>query len=157
MKSKKFPVAVLFMAACGLVAAAAEPNPLAVPLAADKPLYLDTAAPVDLRVADLVSRMTLEEKGAALNHNGPDVERFGLRSDKWNQCLHGVVWTQPTTMFPVSIAMAATWDTNLVQQEAVAISDEARTRGSFTARRSSTSAAIPIGAASTSVTAKTRS
>ena len=126
MKSKKFPLAVLFMAACGLAAAAAEPNPLTVPFAAEKPLYLDTAAPVDPRVADLVSRMTLEEKGVALNHNGPDVERFGLRSDKWNQCLHGVVWTQPTTMFPVSIAMAATWDTNLVQQEAVAISDEAR-------------------------------
>jgi beta-glucosidase len=29
-------------------------------------------------------------------------------------------------MFPVSIAMAATWDTNLVHEEAVAISDEAR-------------------------------
>lgn len=105
---------------------AAEPNPLTVPLAAEKPLYLNVDAPIDARVADLVSRMTLEEKGVALNHNGPDLDRFGLRSDKWNQCLHGVWWTEPTTMFPVSIAMAATWDTNLVYQEAVAISDEAR-------------------------------
>ncbi|HEX3627197.1 MAG TPA: glycoside hydrolase family 3 C-terminal domain-containing protein [Verrucomicrobiae bacterium] len=103
-----------------------EPNPLTVPLAAQKPLYLDTHASVDARVADLVSRMTLEEKGIALDHDGPDLERFGLRSDKWNQCLHGVWWTEPTTMFPVSIAMAATWDTNLVHAEAVAISDEAR-------------------------------
>lgn len=105
---------------------AGEPNPLTVPLAAEKPLYLNTDATVDARVADLVSRMTLEEKGIALDHDGPDLERFGLRSDKWNQCLHGVVWTEPTTMFPVSIAMAATWDTNLVHVEAVAISDEAR-------------------------------
>ena len=105
---------------------AGEPNPLTVPLGAQKPLYLDTNAPVDARVADLVSRMTLEEKGIALDHDGPDLERFGLRSDKWNQCLHGVMWTEPTTMFPVSIAMAATWDTNLVHKEAVAISDEAR-------------------------------
>lgn len=103
-----------------------EPNPFAVPLAAQKPLYLNTRASVDARVADLVSRMTLEEKAAALDHDGPDLERFGLRSDKWNQCLHGVWWTEPTTMFPVSIAMAATWDTNLVHAEAVAISDEAR-------------------------------
>jgi beta-glucosidase len=105
---------------------AGEPNPLTVPLAAQKPLYLDTNATVDARVSDLVSRMTLEEKAAALDHVGPDLTRFGLRSDKWNQCLHGVVWTEPTTMFPISIAMAATWDTNLVHEEAVAISDEAR-------------------------------
>ncbi len=105
---------------------APEPNPLTVPLAATKPLYLNVHAPVDARVADLVSRMTLEEKAIALDHDGPDLKRFGLRSDKWNQCLHGVWWTEPTTMFPVSIAMAATWDTNLVHSEAVAISDEAR-------------------------------
>jgi beta-glucosidase len=116
------PIVVLL----SLRSLAGEPNPFTVPLAAQKPLYLDTNAPVDVRVADLVSRMTLEEKGIALDHDGPDLQRFGLRSDKWNQCLHGVMWTEPTTMFPVSIAMAATWDTNLVHQEAVAISDEAR-------------------------------
>jgi beta-glucosidase len=126
MKLKKLLRVVLLAATCSLAAAAPEPNPLIVPLAAEKPLYLNTDAPLDRRVADLVARMTLEEKGVALNHNGPDLERFGLRADKWNQCLHGVVWTEPTTMFPVSIAMAATWDTDLVCQEATAISDEAR-------------------------------
>jgi beta-glucosidase len=121
---------VLAMMAAWRVSAAApaapEPNPLTAPLAAEKPLYLNTDAPVEQRVADLVGRMTLEEKAQSLDHVGPDLERFGLRSDKWNQCLHGVVWTEPTTMFPVPIAMAATWDTNLVHEEAVAISDEAR-------------------------------
>lgn len=122
---KKYLLVTLHLAA-GFAAIAAEPNPLTAPLAAQKPTYLDTSKSVDERVADLVSRLTLEEKGVVLNHNGPDVDRIGLRSDKWNQCLHGVVWTQPTTTFPVSIAMAATWDTNLVYQEATAISDEAR-------------------------------
>ena len=105
---------------------AAEPNPLTAPLAAEHPLYLKTDAPLDQRVADLVSRMTLEEKAMALDHDGPDLARFGLRSDKWNQCLHGVGWTEPTTMFPVPIAMAATWDPALVHDVAAAISDEAR-------------------------------
>jgi len=54
------------------------------------------------------------------------VERLGIKSDKWNQCLHGVCWDRPTTMFPVSIAMAATWNPALVHEEATAISDEAR-------------------------------
>src|SRR6195952_2618884 len=73
---------------------------------ADKPLYLDYTKPVDARVKDLISRMTLEEKAQYLNHVGPEIPRFGIKSDKWNQALHGVVWTRPTTMFPVSIAMA---------------------------------------------------
>ncbi|PWU22136.1 MAG: family 3 glycosyl hydrolase [Verrucomicrobia bacterium] len=120
------PCLVLIAAGAGLGCFADEPDPLRVPLAAEKPLYLNINAPIAQRVADLVSRMSLEEKAIALNHNGPDLERFGLRSDKWNQCLHGVWWDRPTTMFPVSIAMAATWDTKLVHDEAVAISDEAR-------------------------------
>jgi beta-glucosidase len=122
----RVPLLLALAQAVILSGTAAEPNPLTVPLAAEKPIYLDVKAPVDARVADLVSRMTLEEKAVALNHNGPDLARFGLRSDKWNQCLHGVCWNQPTTMFPVSIAMAATWDTDLVYKEATAISDEAR-------------------------------
>jgi beta-glucosidase len=93
---------------------------------ADKPLYLDYTKPVEERVKNLISRMTLEEKAEYLNHVGPDIPKFGIKSDKWNQSLHGVVWTRPTTMFPVSIAMAATWDTKLVHTEAAAISDEAR-------------------------------
>lgn len=90
------------------------------------PVYLDTSRPVEERVQDLISKLTLEEKATLLNHNGPEVQRFGIRADKWNQCLHGVWWNRPTTMFPVSIALAATWDTNLVHEVASAISDEAR-------------------------------
>ncbi|MGA2584604.1 MAG: glycoside hydrolase family 3 C-terminal domain-containing protein [Tepidisphaeraceae bacterium] len=88
--------------------------------------YLNPDLPFDVRVHDLIGRLTLEEKADLLNHLGPEVTRFNILSDRWNQCLHGVWWTRPTTMYPVSIALAATWDTDLVHQEADAISDEAR-------------------------------
>ena len=89
----------------------------------ETPLFRDPAQPVQKRVEDLISRLTLEEKATLLNHRGPEVERFGIKSDRWNQCLHGVWWDRPTTMFPVSIAMAATWDPLLVHQVATAISE----------------------------------
>jgi len=107
-------------------APAPEPHPTRAPLAAENPKYLDVKLSVDERVADLVARMTLEEKAMSLDHVGPNIDRIGLRSDKWNQCLHGVVWTEPTTMFPVSIAMAATWNTPLIHEVAIVISNEAR-------------------------------
>lgn len=88
--------------------------------------YLDPSQPVEKRVEDLISRLTIEEKAILLNHKGPVVERFSIKSDSWNQCLHGVVWNRPTTMFPVSIAMAATWNTKLIHEVATVISDEAR-------------------------------
>jgi beta-glucosidase len=94
--------------------------------ASESAVWRDPNRPAEERVRDLISRLTLEEKATLLNHNGPDVERFGIRSDKWNQCLHGVWWDRPTTMFPVSIAMAATWDPALIHEVATAISDEAR-------------------------------
>ncbi len=94
--------------------------------AEEPPLFRDPTQPLEARVRDLIGRLTLEEKATLLDHNGPDVERFGIRSDKWNQCLHGVCWDRPTTMFPVSIALAASWDPQLVHEVATAISDEAR-------------------------------
>jgi len=91
------------------------------------PIYLDPSQPIDARVADLVSRMTFEEKAAQLFHGaGPNprlqIPAFG----GWNQCLHGVWSTRSTTLFPVPIALASTWDPDLIHTVADAISDEAR-------------------------------
>jgi beta-glucosidase len=108
---------LLSLLASVLLAAAADEPP---------PLYRDPDQPVEARVTDLLRTLTLEEKAALLNHDGPDVARVGLRGDKWNQCLHGVCWDRPTTMFPVPIALAATWDADLVHTVASTISDEAR-------------------------------
>ena len=96
-------------------------------VAADEPpRFRDPALPLESRLDDLIGRLTLEEKAALLDHDGPTVERFQIRADHWNQCLHGVCWDRPTTMFPVPIALAATWDAALVHNVAAAISDEAR-------------------------------
>ena len=51
----------------------------------------------------------------------------------WNQSLHGIVWTQPTTMFPVPISMAATWNPTLVHD--VAGASQTRAEPSITTGR----------------------
>ncbi|HMC57642.1 MAG TPA: glycoside hydrolase family 3 N-terminal domain-containing protein, partial [Candidatus Solibacter sp.] len=100
---------------------------LAVPIAAQQPIYLNPSQPVDRRVDDLIPRLTLEEKAALLCTTAPAIERLKIPvMNGWNQSLHGVVWTKPTTMFPVNIGMAATWDTVLIHDVAAAIADEAR-------------------------------
>ncbi len=111
----KFAAALVFLRLCFL-------HDL---FAADAP-YLDPGLPVEKRVADLISRLTPEEKAILLNHRGPAIERLHIRADQWNQCLNGVKWDRPTTLFPTCIAMAATWDVNLVHETAKALSDEAR-------------------------------
>lgn len=105
---------------------ASEPDPLTAPEALNHPAYLNPSAPLEERVRDLMGRMTLEQKAQALDHKGPVLQRFGLRSDKWNQCLNGVQWSLPTTLFPICIALGATWDPPLVKEVANALSDEAR-------------------------------
>lgn len=92
----------------------------------EAPLYLDIAKPVDDRVRDLLGRLTLEEKALLLDHKGPTVARFNIRSDQWNQCLNGVKWDRPSTLFPICLGMAATWNTSLVHDIATVLSDEAR-------------------------------
>jgi len=96
--------------------------------AGTEPPYLDPAQPIDKRVDDLISKMTLEEKAAELDHETSGIPRLKVPEwGGWNQCLHGVMSkSRTTTLFPVSIAMGATWDPALVHEETVAISDEAR-------------------------------
>ncbi len=91
------------------------------------PAYLDPTQPIDVRVDDLVSRMSFEEKAAQLFHGAGINERLQIPAfGGWNQCIHGVWSTRPTTLFPVPIALASTWDPALIQTVADAISDEAR-------------------------------
>src|SRR5919198_996659 len=96
-------------------------------LPAQPPVYLDSSQPLGRRVDDLISRLTLAEKISLLGTTAPAIERLKIEPmNGWNQSLHGIVWTQPTTMFPVPIAMAATWNTSLVREVAAAIADEGR-------------------------------
>ena len=94
---------------------------------AQQPIYLDPSQPIDKRVDDLISRLKLEEKTSLLSTTAPANERLKIPAmNGWNQSLHGIVWTKPTTMFPVNIAMAATWDVQLIHDVAAAIADEGR-------------------------------
>ncbi|MEI7421490.1 MAG: glycoside hydrolase family 3 C-terminal domain-containing protein [Prolixibacteraceae bacterium] len=96
------------------------------PETSGKPAYQDTNQSFEKRTKDLISLLSVEEKAMLLDHKGPELERLNILSDKWNQCLHGVVWNKPTTMFPIPTAMGATWDPALIHEVANAISDEAR-------------------------------
>jgi beta-glucosidase len=92
-----------------------------------QPVYLDPANSLDGRVEDLIGRLTLAEKISLLGTTAPAIDRLRIPAmNGWNQSLHGIVWTEPTTMFPVPIAMAATWDPTLVHDVAAAIADEGR-------------------------------
>ncbi|MDW5267669.1 MULTISPECIES: glycoside hydrolase family 3 C-terminal domain-containing protein [Acidobacteriaceae] len=91
------------------------------------PAYVDPSKPVEQRIADLISRMTLEEKAEQLNHLNTGIPRLHVPMwGGWNQTLHGVWSKEPTTLFPAPIAMGATWDPDLVHSIADAMSDEAR-------------------------------
>jgi beta-glucosidase len=92
-----------------------------------RPAYLDPSKPIEQRVADLIGRMTLEEKAQQLNHLNTGIPRLKIAPwGGWNQTLHGVWSKQPTTLFPAPIAMGATWDPALVHTITDAMSDEAR-------------------------------
>ncbi|HLK66384.1 MAG TPA: glycoside hydrolase family 3 C-terminal domain-containing protein [Bryobacteraceae bacterium] len=98
-------------------------------IAQQKPLYKDPAAPLDKRVADLVSRMTLEEKISQLMNDSAAIDRLDVPAyNWWNECLHGVARAGRATVYPETIGMAATWDAALLQRVSTAISDEARAK-----------------------------
>ena len=93
------------------------------------PAYKDFTLPIEARVDDLVSRMSLEEKVAQMLYNAPAIKRLDVpQYNWWNECLHGVGRAGIATVFPQAIGLAATWNTGLMQRVAVAISDEARAK-----------------------------
>src|SRR4249919_3263709 len=73
----------------------------------------DPSLPIETRVNDVVSRLTLEEKVKQMLNATPAIPRLGIPAyDWWNETLHGVARTPfKVTSYPQAIAMAATWDT----------------------------------------------
>ena len=93
-----------------------------------QPAYLDPTLPVEVRVADLVSRMTLEEKASQVVHQAKAIPRLGIPTyNWWSEALHGVI-TGDVTVFPEPIGLAATFDAPLVHEMGAAIGTEARAR-----------------------------
>lgn len=81
------------------------------------------------RARELVAQMTLPEVIAQLKYDAPAIERLGVPAyNWWNECLHGVARAGAATVFPQAIAMAASFNDELMFRVADAISDEARAK-----------------------------
>ena len=62
--------------------------------------FQDPKLPLDNRIADLVSRLTLEEKSQQMMNDAPAVKRLSiLPYSWWNEALHGVARTGKATVF----------------------------------------------------------
>jgi len=86
------------------------------------------------RAAALVSLMTLGEKISQLGSSSPAIARLGISAyGWWSEALHGVM-SSGCTVFPQAIALASTWDPNLIHQVTTAISDEARVKSNTTGK-----------------------
>lgn len=89
--------------------------------------FMNSSISVDERVADLISRLTMDEKVNQLMNNTAAIDRLGiLPYSYWNEALHGVGRSGVATVFPQAIGLGATFDKDLAYRVSSAISDEAR-------------------------------
>ncbi|EEF43058.1 beta-D-xylosidase 1 [Ricinus communis] len=93
--------------------------------------------PIHVRVRDLISRLTLQEKIRLLVNNAAAVPRLGIQGyEWWSEALHGVSNVGPgvkfggafpgATSFPQVITTAASFNQSLWEQIGRVVSDEAR-------------------------------
>ena len=88
--------------------------------------YMDSKLSPEERAADLVHRMTLQEKASQLVNQSRAIPRLNVPAyDWWSEALHGVA-VDGTTEFPEPVGLAATFDTPRIHEMATAISMEAR-------------------------------
>jgi beta-glucosidase len=118
MHKSWLPIAAVFA-----LALAAHP---ALPQSADQPAYLNPQLAAEQRAADLVHRMTLEEKASQLVNQARAIPRLRVPAyDWWSEALHGVM-VNGTTEFPEPIGLAATFDPASIHRMAIDISIEGR-------------------------------
>jgi beta-glucosidase len=92
-------------------------------------LFQNPSLPIEQRVADLVGRMTPEEKVSEMTMTAAAIPRLGIPEYTWwNEGLHGVARSGIATVFPQAIGLAATWDTSLMHSVGDTISTEARAK-----------------------------
>ena len=91
--------------------------------------FRNTALPIEQRVNDLVSRMTLEEKVSQLIDRAAPIPRLDVPAyNWWNEGLHGIARSGYATLFPQAIGNAATWDVPLLHSIGTVVSIEARAK-----------------------------
>lgn len=85
--------------------------------------------PVENRIKDLLSRLTLQEKISLFGFNNKGVPRLDMPAyNWWNEGLHGVARAGLATVFPQAIGLAATFNDSLMETVADVISTEARAK-----------------------------
>ena len=91
--------------------------------------YKNEALALDIRVKDLLSELTLKEKVSLLGYRSQAVPRLNIPAyNWWNEGLHGVARAGEATVFPQAIALAATFNQDLIQSVSNVISTEARAK-----------------------------
>ena len=91
--------------------------------------YKNPDLPIDKRVDDLVSRMTIEEEASQMGYASPAIPRLGIPYyNWWSEGLHGFGRAGRATVFPQAIGAAATWDTDLIRKTGEVISTEGRAK-----------------------------
>ncbi len=122
------PIAMVALVLAGFAGAPSRLLAQAVESPSSTP-YLDPLLPIDQRVDDLVSRMTLEEKASQLVNQARAIPRLKVPAyDYWSEGLHGVAAAGIATIFPQAIALGATWDAPLLHDVATVIGTEARAK-----------------------------
>ena len=92
----------------------------------EQPAYLNPSLPAKQRAADLVHRMTVEEKVTQLTNQSRAIPRLNVTAyNWWSEALHGVA-SSGTTEFPEPVGLAATFDTDAIHRMAEAIGIEGR-------------------------------
>ena len=97
--------------------------------------YKNASLPAAERAADLVSRLSLEQKVALMQNGSPAIPEFGIKAyDWWNEALHGVGRAGLATVYPQAIGMAASFDDALLLDVFTAVSDEARAKSAVSSQ-----------------------
>jgi beta-glucosidase len=123
MRNKLNELLIIFVFASFLL------SPLTLHAQMSPSVYKDPSQPIDKRVDDLVSRMTLEEKVSQMQNAAAAIPRLGVPEyEWWNEALHGVARSGIATVFPQAIGMAATFDEDLILQIGDVVSTEARAK-----------------------------
>ena len=81
------------------------------------------------RAEDLCSRLTLKEKINLMSNGSPVNDKWGIpHFEWWSEALHGVGRNGYATVFPITTAMASSWDDTLLCDVFDAVSDELRAK-----------------------------
>jgi beta-glucosidase len=93
--------------------------------------FRDPKLPLEQRVDDLVSRLTLDEKIGMLGQVQPAIPRLEIKAfTNWTEGLHGLGWVRggsvTATTFPQSAGLGETWDPEILRQAGAVEGYEAR-------------------------------